>query len=41
MNTLGSNDSTLTNNWDMDYVLLNTDRWNVPRNNPPICKTEK
>jgi hypothetical protein len=39
---LGSYDSTFTNKWDNDYVLLNTDRW-VPKFNHSMykCKTEK
>jgi hypothetical protein len=41
MNPLGANDKTLSNSWDNDYILLNTDRWTSPQMNPPICKTEK
>jgi len=41
MNPLGANDKTLSNSWDNDYILLNTDRWYTPKSDPPVCKAEK
>jgi hypothetical protein len=38
---LGSNDMTMNNSWENDYVLLNTDKWKVPVTNPYKCKQEK
>jgi len=29
--------STITNTWDNDYTLLNTDKWSVPMQRPPLC----
>jgi hypothetical protein len=38
---LGQNGNGLTNAWDHDYILLNTDKWGPALNPPPVCKTEK
>lgn len=38
---LGQNGNGLTNSWDHDYILLNTDKWGPALNPPPVCKTEK
>lgn len=38
---LGENGNGLTNAWDHDYILLNTDKWGPALNPPPVCKTEK
>jgi len=38
---LGQNGNGLTNAWDHDYILLNTDKWGPSLNPPPVCKTEK
>jgi len=38
---LGSNDMTMNNSWENDYVLLNTDKWKVPISSPYKCKQEK
>jgi len=38
---LGENGNGLTNEWDHDYILLNTDKWGPALNPPPVCKTEK
>ena len=38
---LGENGNGLTNKWDHDYILLNTDKWGPALNPPPVCKTEK
>jgi hypothetical protein len=38
---LGENGNGLTNEWDHDYILLNTDKWAPALNPPPVCKTEK
>jgi len=38
---LGENGNGLTNAWDHDYILLNTDKWGPSLNPPPVCKTEK
>lgn len=41
MQPLGSNDMTMNNSWENDYVLLNTDKWKVPQSSPYKCKQEK
>lgn len=38
---LGENGNGLTNEWDHDYILLNTDKWAPALKPPPVCKTEK
>jgi len=38
---LGQNGNGFTNEWDHDYILLNTDKWAPALNPPPVCKTEK
>ena len=38
---LGENGNGLTNEWDHDYILLNTDKWAPALNPPPVCKAEK
>ena len=38
---LGANGNGLTNEWDQDYVLLNTDKWSPALNPPPVCVTDK
>jgi hypothetical protein len=38
---LGENGNGFTNEWDHDYILLNTDKWGPALNPPPVCKTEK
>ena len=38
---LGANGNGLTNEWDQDYVLLNTDKWGPALNPPPVCVTDK
>jgi len=38
---LGANGDGLTNEWDQDYVLLNTDKWGPALNPPPVCVTDK
>ena len=39
---LGTYDSTFTNKWDNDYVLLNTDKWRpLIGHSLYKCKTEK
>jgi len=38
---LGQNGNGLTNEWDHDYILLNTDKWSPALNPPPVCKTEQ
>lgn len=37
---LGQNGNGLTNEWDHDYILLNTDKWAPALRPPPVCKTE-
>jgi hypothetical protein len=37
---LGQNGNGLTNEWDHDYILLNTDKWAPALKPPPVCKTE-
>ena len=41
MQSLGTNDITMNNSWENDYVLLNTEKWKVPVTNPYKCKQEK
>jgi len=41
MQPLGSNDITMNNSWENDYVLLNTEKWKVPITSPYKCKQEK
>lgn len=41
MEKLGEYDNTFSNNWQNDYVLLNTDKWRVPIGNQYKCKSEK
>ena len=38
---LGKNGNGFTNEWDHDYVLLNTDKWAPALKPTPVCKTEK
>ena len=38
---LGQNGNGLTNEWDHDYILLNTDKWAPALKPPPVCKTEQ
>jgi len=38
---LGENGNGFTNEWDQDYVLLNTDKWAPSLKPAPVCKTEK
>ena len=38
---LGANGDGLTNEWDQDYVLLNTNKWGPALNPPPVCVSEK
>jgi hypothetical protein len=38
---LGANGDGLTNEWDQDYVLLNTHKWGPSLNPPPVCVTDK
>jgi len=38
---LGANGNGLTNEWDQDYVLLNTEKWGPALNPPPVCVTDK
>ena len=38
---LGQNGNGFTNEWDHDYVLLNTDKWAPALKPTPVCKTEK
>ena len=38
---LGENGNGLTNEWDHDYILLNTDKWAPALKPTPVCKTEK
>jgi hypothetical protein len=38
---LGENGNGFTNEWDHDYILLNTDKWAPSLKPPPVCKTEK
>jgi hypothetical protein len=38
---LGENGNGLTNAWDHDYILLNTDKWSPALNPPPVCKSEQ
>jgi hypothetical protein len=38
---LGENGNGLTNTWDHDYILLNTDKWAPALKPTPVCKTEK
>jgi len=38
---LGANGDGLTNEWDQDYVLLNTNKWGPALNPPPVCVAEK
>jgi len=38
---LGQNGNGFTNEWDHDYVLLNTDKWAPALKPAPVCKTEK
>jgi hypothetical protein len=38
---LGENGNGFTNEWDHDYILLNTDKWAPALNPPPVCKAEK
>jgi hypothetical protein len=38
---LGANGDGLTNEWDQDYVLLNTYKWGPSLNPPPVCVTDK
>ena len=41
MEKLGEYDNTFSNNWQNDYILLNTDKWRPPVGNQYKCKTEK
>ena len=41
MEKLGEYDNTFTNNWQNDYILLNTDKWRPPINNQYKVKCEK
>ena len=41
MQKLGTYDKTFSNNWENDYVLLNTDKWRPPSVLQPRCKTDK
>lgn len=38
---LGQNGNGFTNEWDHDYLLLNTDKWAPALKPPPVCKTEQ
>jgi hypothetical protein len=38
---LGQNGNGLTNEWDHDYILLNTDKWAPALKPAPVCKTEQ
>jgi len=38
---LGKNGNGFTNEWDHDYILLNTDKWAPALKPTPVCKTEK
>jgi hypothetical protein len=38
---LGMNGSGFTNEWDQDYILLNTDKWAPTMKPAPVCKAEK
>ena len=38
---LGKNGNGFTNEWDHNYILLNTDKWAPSLKPPPVCKTEK
>jgi hypothetical protein len=38
---LGENGNGFTNEWDHDYILLNTDKWAPALNPPPVCKSEQ
>ncbi len=38
---LGENGNGLTNTWDQDYILLNTDKWAPSLKPTPVCKAEK
>jgi len=38
---LGANGDGLTNEWDQDYVMLNTNKWGPSLNPPPVCVSEK
>jgi len=31
---LGDN---IANNWDNEYTILNTDKWQIPQSRPPVC----
>lgn len=41
MEKLGEYDNTFSNNWQNDYILLNTDKWRPPVGNQYKCKAEK
>ena len=41
LNPLGENGNGLTNAWDHDYILLNTDKWAPALKPTPVCKAEK
>lgn len=41
LNPLGQNGNGLTNAWDHDYILLNTDKWAPALKPTPVCKAEK
>jgi len=38
---LGQNGEGFTNEWDQDYILLNTTKWAPSLRPPPVCKQEK
>ena len=38
---IGENGDGLTNKWDNDYILLNTDKWAPALKPAPVCKVEK
>jgi hypothetical protein len=38
---LGENGDNLTNKWDNDYLLLDTQKWAPTMKPAPVCKTEK
>jgi hypothetical protein len=38
---LGTYDNTFTNDFDHGYTILNTDKWSVPMQQPPVCITEQ
>ena len=41
MEKLGEYDNTFSNNWQNDYILLNTDKWRPAVGNQYKCKSEK